>query len=136
VNVHLRYAIYGLVFGFALSRIGFGDFGEVHKMFVFDDLRLFLTFMGGVAATGLGFLAFTRMSQLPRRSLHPGSVVGGVLFGAGWAISGACPAIGLVQLGQGYVTALVTLGGMLIGIAIYKPLHRRFFGWDIDACGM
>jgi uncharacterized membrane protein YedE/YeeE len=136
MNLHVRYGIYGLIFGFALSRIGFGDFAEVHAMFTFSDLRLFLTFCGGVAVTMMGFLALGQMSKIPRRALHPGSVAGGVLFGAGWALTGACPSIVLVQLGQGYVTSLATLAGVLIGVAIYKPLHRRFLPWEIDSCAM
>lgn len=136
MKAHLRFAIYGLLFGFALSRIGFGDFGEVHAMFTFADLRLFLTFCGGVALSMVGFLALTRMSQIPRRTLHPGSVAGGVLFGAGWALTGACPSIVLVQLGQGYVSAFATLAGVLIGTALYKPLHRRYLPWEIESCAM
>jgi hypothetical protein len=124
------------VFGFALSRIGFGDFSEVHAMFVFSDLRLLLTFAGGVGVSMVGFVMFTKMSQIPRRALHPGSVAGGVLFGAGWALTGACPSIVLVQLGQGYVPALATLVGVLVGVAIYRPLHRRFLPWEMDSCAM
>jgi uncharacterized protein len=135
-GLHVRYGIYGLVFGFALSRIGFGDFAEVHAMFVFSDLRLLLTFAGGVAVTMVGFLLVARMSQIPRRTLNPGSVAGGVLFGIGWAITGACPSIVLVQLGQGYLPALATLVGVLVGVSIYKPLHRRYLPWDIDSCAM
>jgi uncharacterized membrane protein YedE/YeeE len=134
--IHLRYAVYGLVFGFGLSRIGFGDFAEVHAMFVFDDLRLFLAFAGGVALTMVGFVALARMSAMPRRHLHPGSVLGGVLFGAGWAITGACPSIVLVQLGGGHVSALATLAGVLAGVAAYAPVHRRWLPWQLDSCSV
>jgi len=136
LKLHLRYAVYGLVFGFALSRIGFGDFAEVHKMFVFEDLRLLLAFAGGVAASMVGFLTLTRWATIPRRTMNPGSVVGGMLFGAGWAITGACPSIVLVQLGQGYVPALATLAGVTIGVVIYRPIHRRYLPWEIESCAM
>jgi len=135
-RLHIRYALYGLVFGFGLSRIGFGDFAEVHRMFTFADLRLFLTFCAGVAASMVGFLALTKMSTIPRRTFQPGSVIGGALFGAGWALTGACPSIVLVQLGQGYVSSLATLFGVLVGIVIYKPLHRRYLPWEFESCSM
>ena len=45
-------------------------------------------------------------------------------------------AIVLVQLGQGYVPALATLVGVLIGVALYRPLHRRFLPWELDSCAM
>jgi len=135
-GLHLRYALYGLVFGFGLSRIGFGDFAQVHAMFTFEDLRLLLTFAGGVALSMLGFLALTKLSSIPKRTLHPGSVVGGALFGAGWALTGACPSIVLVQLGQGYVSALATLVGVAIGVAAYAPIHRRYLPWEFDSCAV
>lgn len=135
-GLHVRYAIYGLVFGFALSRIGFGSFAEVHRMFVFEDLRLLLTFAGGVAVSMLGFVTLTKLAQLPRRTMHPGSIVGGVLFGAGWALTGACPSIVLVQLGQGHVSALATLAGVVLGVLAYRPLHRRVLPWELDSCAM
>jgi uncharacterized membrane protein YedE/YeeE len=134
MNAHVRFGIYGLVFGLTLSRIGFGDFAQVHGMFVFADLRLMLTFAGAVAVAFVGFFALTKLAEVPRRVLHPGSVFGGVLFGAGWAITGACPSIVLVQLGQGYVSGLATLAGVVAGVAIYRPFHQRFVPWEFDAC--
>jgi uncharacterized protein len=133
-GLHVRFGIYGLVFGLVLSRIGFGDFDQVHAMFVFSDLRLFLTFAGGVAVAMAGFMTLAKLKEIPRRALHPGSVIGGVLFGAGWALTGACPSIVLVQLGQGYTSALATLAGVLVGVALYRPIHRRFLPWELDAC--
>lgn len=135
-SAHLRYGAYGLVFGFGLSRIGFADFSEVHAMFVFDDLRLLLTFAGGVALTMVGFLALARLAAMPRRLLHPGTVAGGLLFGAGWAITGACPSIVLVQLGHGHASALATLAGVIAGVAAYAPLNRRWLAWPSDTCGV
>lgn len=133
-SIHIRYGIYGLIFGFALSRIGFGDFAEVHNMFVFADLRLLLAFAGGVALSMAGFLALARSSELPARPFHPGTVVGGALFGVGWAITGACPSIVLVQIGAGQLAALATLVGVAIGTMAYAPVHRRYFGWDMGSC--
>ena len=136
IGLHLRFAIYGLVFGFALARIGFGDFTEVHEMFVLEDFRLILTFGGGVAASMIGFVVLAKLSQIPRRRFNPGSVVGGGLFGVGWALTGSCPSIVLVQLGQGHVSALATLAGVIIGVALYRPLHHRYLPWELDSCSM
>lgn len=135
-SVHVRYGLYGLLFGFILSRMGFADFVEVHRMFVFDDLRLFLAFAVGVALSMAGFLLFSKLSKMPPRPLHPGTVIGGVLFGIGWAVTGACPAIVLVQLGEGQVAALATLVGLGVGVLVYPPIHRRYFRWDVGSCSM
>lgn len=118
-------AAFGLLLGFSLSHIGFGDFGEVHRMFTFADLRLVLTFGGAVALCAAGFALVSRRWQFIRRRVQTGSVVGGVLFGLGWALSGACPGIVLVQLGEGRLYALLTLGGIFAGTWLFGVTQRR-----------
>ncbi len=126
----------GLVFGYALSRVGFSSWGEVNRMFRFADLRLFLGFCGAVAILAVAW-AVIRRAQRPswmKRPLHPGSIPGGVLFGAGWALSGACPSIALVQLGEGRLAALVTLAGVFVGNFLYPLAHERWFRWSTRSC--
>lgn len=132
--VYGRAGFFGLALGYALSRIGFGSFAEVHGMFIFASLRLLFTFMGAVAAMVLGFRLLTRRAR-PQADTHRGTVIGGILFGLGWALTGACPAIALVQLGQGYVPALVTTVGITLGTWMYTPIHARFFDWNTTPCG-
>jgi uncharacterized membrane protein YedE/YeeE len=127
-------ALFGFLLGFSLDRIGFSDWGEVHRMFLFADLRLFLTFATGVTLTMIGFFALFRGEPMPRRAIHRGTIPGGVLFGVGWALTGACPGIILVQLGEGQLPGLVTLAGVLAGTALYPRLHARFFRWDPGSC--
>ncbi len=135
-GVHLKFAGLGLLLGYSLSRIGFADYGEVHRMFTFADLRLFLTFCAAVVASAAGFFVFRRLTQgWASTRLHPGIVPGGMIFGLGWALSGACPAIVLVQLGEGRVLALVTLLAIMLGNWIYGRIHRRFFRWETGSCG-
>lgn len=129
-----RTAVVGLILGFSLSWMGFADWGEVHRMFTFADLRLFLTFVCGVALTGVGFAVLARRRALAPKPLHRGTVAGAVLFGVGWALTGACPGAALVQLGEGQLAALVTLAGICAGTLLYRPIHARFFGWDRGEC--
>jgi len=117
---------FGLLLGFSLSHIGFGDFGEVHRMFTFADLRLVLTFGGAVALCAAGFATLTRRWQFVRRRVQPASIAGGVVFGLGWALAGACPGIVLVQLGEGQLQALLTLGGILGGTWLFGVVQRRW----------
>ena len=132
----LAVGLVGLVFGFALSRIGFSDWGEVHRMFTFEELRLTLTFGGAVALIFVGLrLMPKRAGTLPRRIFHRGVVPGSILFGAGWALSGACPSIALVQLGEGMLPAVFTLAGVFVGTALYRFVHRRFLRFDDGTCG-
>jgi uncharacterized membrane protein YedE/YeeE len=127
-------AVLGLGLGAGLSFIGFADFEQVHRMFLFEDLRLFLTFMGAVACSAVGFWLMRRARVLPPRPMNARVVPGGMLFGAGWALCGACPGIVLVQLGEGRPYALITLLGLLGGNAVYGWVERRKVDWDAAAC--
>jgi hypothetical protein len=132
----LRFALPAFMFGVAIHFIGFGDFAEVHRMFSLEDPRLILTFAVAVAVTGLAIhVARPReRKQLGRGKLHPGIIPGAVLFGIGWALTGACPGVVMVQIGEGQLLALVTLVGVLAGNLIYGRVHRRFLRWDTGSC--
>lgn len=113
--------VMGTALGFSLSMMGFTSFDEVHAMFTLTDLRLFLTFAVGVVILGLAFTAIRKTStpSWPPRPVHRGTLLGGVLFGLGWALSGACPGVVLAQLGEGKGYALITWAGVLAGNALY-----------------
>jgi len=52
-------------------------------------------------------------------------LVGGMIFGTGWAVSGTCPGPVAAQLGRGQLAALFTLGGIFCGVALFGYLKRR-----------
>ena len=131
---HLGFGFFGLALGYFLVRIGFSDFGAVHRMFALSEFRLLFTFAGAVALSMVGFAVFARGHQLPHKPIHNGTIVGGILFGIGWAITGACPSIALVQLGKGHLPAAATVIGILFGAWAYKKVHAQFFRWDTGAC--
>lgn len=126
----------GLLLGFALSRIGFSSWDEVHAMFTFSSLRMFLAFCLAAAILMITWkiIARTTGATWSPRLIHKGTVVGGILFGVGWAISGACPSIALVQLGEAQLGAGVTLLGMFAGNYLYSVVHERYFRWSTRNC--
>jgi uncharacterized membrane protein YedE/YeeE len=114
----------GTALGFTVGRLGFADFGQLHQMLLFRDLRLFLAFC---LAAGLSIALFAALrGALPRSPdcFERGTIPGAVLFGIGWAITGACPGVVLVQLGQGIPAAGVTLVGVLIGIFLQSRFTK------------
>jgi uncharacterized membrane protein YedE/YeeE len=130
-----RGAPFGFGMGFALAMIGFADFNEVNRMFTLRDLRMLFTFAGGVAVAAIGFLVVVRTR--PRREpIHKGVVPGSVLFGIGWAISGGCPVIPLVQLGSGYLPALVTIAGLVAGMRLFRIVNGRWLRIDGGSCSV
>ncbi|QNP71601.1 YeeE/YedE family protein [Streptomyces roseirectus] len=108
----------GLALGFTVTRIGFGDYAELNRMFTFQDLRMFFSFLGAVGIIVIAF-ALLRVRRDAQR-VHAGVVPGAVLFGIGWAISGGCPAIPIVQLAGGYLPAVITLAGIVVGVRLAR----------------
>ncbi|MCX4641410.1 MULTISPECIES: YeeE/YedE thiosulfate transporter family protein [unclassified Streptomyces] len=126
--------ITGLALGYTVSRIGFGDYAELNRMFTFQDLRMFFSFAGAVGIIVCAF-ALLRIRRTPGR-IHAGVIPGAVLFGTGWAISGGCPAIPIIQVASGYVPALVTIVGVIVGIRLCRWANARYFHLDRGSCGL
>lgn len=124
----------GLALGYTVTNIGFGDYAELNRMFTFQDLRMFFAFAGAVAIIVVVF-ALLRVRRIPGR-VHAGVVPGAVLFGAGWAISGGCPAIPIIQVASGYLPALVTIAGVAVGIWLCSWANARYFHLDRGTCGL
>jgi len=126
--------ISGLGLGFTLSNIGFVDYAELNRMFTFQDLRMLWSFAGAVVIIACVF-AVLRVRRAPGR-IHAGVIPGAVLFGIGWAISGGCPAIPIAQLAGGYLPALVTLVGVVVGVRLCRWASARYFPLDRGSCGL
>lgn len=126
--------IAGLALGYTVANIGFGDYAELNRMFTFQDLRMLLAFAGAVAIIVMIF-ALLRVRRTPGR-IHAGVIPGAALFGTGWAISGGCPAIPIVQVGSGYLPALVTIAGITVGIQLCGWANARYFHLDRGSCGL
>lgn len=139
---YLSVALFGLALGVLLSAAGLSDWGEVHRMFslgagasgpLLGELRLVLAFCGAVVLSIVGFRVLAARDELPSKPIRKGTVPGAILFGAGWALIGACPGAALVQLGEGKLGALVSLSGMLAGAWLHDALRKRL-GWARHSC--
>ncbi len=126
----LKLLVLGSLLGFSLSRIGFTSWDEVSAMFTFRDLRMFLAFAVGVGLLTGAFAIVQRRAPRPwpGRPIHRGTLLGGVIFGLGWAISGACPGVLLAQIGEGRLYALFALAGVALGNWGYGALLERRLG--------
>lgn len=134
-KIVIYYSIMGMLFGIILTKIGFADYDELFKMFSFTDFRMLFSFAGGVTLAMVVLLLFRRQLPSQKKLSHPGIVPGSILFGVGWAICGACPSVVFLQLGQGKLSALMTIFGMYVGIYLYKKIHARYLLWDTGTCG-
>ncbi len=126
--------IAGLALGFTVTNIGFGDYAQLNRMFTFQDLRMFLAFAGAVMII-IPIFAILRVRRTPTR-IHAGVIPGAILFGTGWAISGGCPAIPIIQVASGYLPALITIVGVGVGIRLCRWANTRYFQLDTGSCGL
>ncbi|MBO0855514.1 MAG: YeeE/YedE family protein [Nocardia sp.] len=122
----------GVGLGYTVSNIGFADYGELNRMFTFQDLRMTLAFAGAVAILVCAF-AILRVRRTPGR-IHAGVIPGAVMFGAGWAISGGCPAIPIVQVAGGYLPAVITIAGIAVGMRLCRLVNSRYLRLDTGSC--
>ena len=63
---------------------------------------------------------------IPTKVYHHGIIFGGLIFGFGWALTGACPGPLYAQVGSGYVVILVTFISALFGTWTYAKFRHYF----------
>ncbi len=139
-RTYIGKALFGLLLGVVVTRIGFGDYEELNKMFTFGNLkfgmgpmRMFLSFAGGVGLATVAFQTFLKHKNTPPK-IHRGVIPGAIMFGTGWALSGGCPSIPIIQVASGYLPAGVTIIGALTGIYLCRQANSRWFHFDSGSC--
>jgi len=127
------YVCFGTAFGFVLSRSGAADYDFIQGMFLLENFQLYGIIGSAVAVTAPGLWLLKRAGRtasgrplrVTPKPRHPGNVLGGLLFGVGWSITGMCPGPILVNLGEGKLYALGALAGVLTGAALFGELYPR-----------
>jgi uncharacterized membrane protein YedE/YeeE len=126
--------MFGIGFGFVLSRVGATSHDAISGMFMLQDLRLAGVMVIAIGVSALGF-ALVRKFRLTSLNGAPIELVakpfnrwlalGSLMFGVGWSLSGACPGTALAQVGEGRLSALATLGGILLASFLVETAARR-----------
>lgn len=125
---------FGLIFGFALSRVGASDFNLIFDMFVLDNLKLPGVMLTAIIVGFIGMRLLARQKagtrsgeplKISEKKLGKWGLAGALLFGLGWGMSGACPGTVLAQLGEGKLLGFATFAGMILGTYIYALLKER-----------
>jgi uncharacterized membrane protein YedE/YeeE len=133
----LLYGLFGVAFGWVLSRSGAADYDYIQGMFLLESFQLYGIIGTAVLVTAPGLwllkrrrrTAFGAPLRVKPKPRHPGNVAGGVLFGVGWSITGMCPGPILVNVGEGKLYALGALAGALVGASLFGVLYERFPSW-------
>lgn len=126
-RLHLTCALFGLAFGAVFAAAGFNQYDVIHRMLLLEDAGGFLT-MGSAVGTAMLLLWWLERRRwqttiggplaLRRWNVERKHFWGGIVFGTGWAITGACPGTASTTLGAGSVMGIVLVIGMIAGIAL------------------
>jgi uncharacterized membrane protein YedE/YeeE len=63
--------------------------------------------------------------SFPTKHFHKGQIFGGLLFGFGWAMTGACPGPLFAQIGAGFTVVIVGLLSAIAGTWVYGSLQNK-----------
>ncbi|MDQ3328778.1 MAG: hypothetical protein M3506_09685 [Chloroflexota bacterium] len=126
--------LFGIAFGFLFAAAGFNQYVVVHATLLLEYLDPFFV-MGSSVATSMVILWFLERRgwttplggalTLRRWPVERKHVYGGMVFGTGWAIVGACPGTVSTMLAAGSVLGVVPLAGLLAGILLRDRVVER-----------
>ena len=134
--MRLRFLALGTLFGFVLSRSGAADYNYIQGMFLFERFQLYGIIGAAVVLTAPGLWLIQRWGRtasgatvlVELKPMTRGTVVGSVIFGAGWSITGMCPGPILVNIGEGKLYALAALAGALTGAWLFGGFYSQWQG--------
>lgn len=118
----------GAFFGFFLERAGFSSSRKMTGVFYFEDMAVIkvmvtavLTALLGLSlCIGLGWLRPDQLFYMP--TVYGAHIVGGLIFGVGFAVGGWCPGTAAAGLGAGKLDALIFLAGAGLGSILFNEL--------------
>ena len=131
---HWAALVLGIYFGAVLFKSEVVRWERINKMFLFEEAHMYVIIVVAIVAGGVSMLLIKRTEarsvtgqpiDTEYEPFHRGIVVGGLVFGVGWAITAACPGPIYAQIGSGEFAAVATLAGALGGMYLYAVLRPR-----------
>jgi uncharacterized membrane protein YedE/YeeE len=130
----VKYLIAGLIFGIILIKSEVINWFRIQEMFRLQSFHMY-----GVLGTAVitGIISVWLIKRLKIKTiygepiqLHPkrfskGQVIGGLLFGAGWAFTGACPGPLFAQFGSGATVISITILSAIAGTWVYGLVREK-----------
>jgi uncharacterized protein len=120
---------FGIIFGFLLQKGGATKYNVIIGQLLLEDFTV-LKIMLTAAVTGMIGIYFMKSMGWVKLYPKPGSVgmsvIGGLIFGVGFAVLGYCPGTIAGAVGNGYLDALVGgLIGIIVGAGLYASLYPK-----------
>jgi uncharacterized protein len=121
--------ITGVLFGFLLQKGRVLRFEKQINAMRLKDMTIFKFMLSAIVVGLIGILAMhqTGYISLSHKPMNLGALlIGGVLFGSGWALMGFCPGTSVGALGEGRWHGLFAIVGMIAGAALFTRLFPLF----------
>ncbi len=132
---NIKFLILGIIFGIILSKAEIISWYRIYEMFKFQSFHMYGV-IGSAVITGMIVFYFFNKGIIksyigeqiiiaPKKKGFSRNILGGIIFGFGWALAGACPGPMFILLGRGIVTIAIVLFGGLIGTTLYHVLKSK-----------
>lgn len=130
-----RYIFVGILLGFTLYKTEAVSWFRIFEMFHFQSFHMY-GIIGTAVVAGILIVQFIRRYHLksvegkeivipPKNKTYPRYIIGGFIFGLGWALAGICPAPMFILLGSGYTVLILFLASAMFGTYFYGVMRKR-----------
>jgi uncharacterized membrane protein YedE/YeeE len=131
----LKFFLVGILFGIVMSKAEIISWYRIYEMFKFQSFHMY-GIIGSAVILGIIMMTFFRRKVIktfegkdiivpPKKPGIYRNLFGGILFGLGWGLAGACPGPMFVLLGQGVVAILVVIFGATFGAFLYGVFKEK-----------
>lgn len=131
----IKFILAGVLFGIIMSKSEAISWYRIQEMFRFQSFHMY-GMIGTAVVLGSFAVFIIKKFKLPdytgkpitfqdKEKSLPRYLIGGIIFGLGWALTGACPGPMFVNLGYGYLGMLIVIIGALFGTYSYGLIKNK-----------
>jgi len=131
----LKYLLVGMFFGIVLVKSEAVSWYRIYEMFKFQSFHMYgiigSAVLLGVIAVALIKLMGLRSIEGQKINIRPKDkgfvryLLGGSIFGLGWALAGACPGPMYILVGTGVFSMLIVIGAAILGTFVYGLIRKK-----------
>ncbi len=131
---NLKFLFFGIIFGIILTKSEVISWFRIQEMFRFQAFHMYGIIGSAIVVAAISLLIMKRLNVrtsdgeeiiYPVKPYHKGVIFGGMIFGFGWALTGACPGPLYALIGNGYTVFIVTLFFAIVGAWVYGFFKER-----------
>jgi uncharacterized membrane protein YedE/YeeE len=130
----LKYTAVGIVLGIVFVKAEIISWFRIQEMFRLQSFHMYGVIGSAVAVSALSVWLIKRFGiralsgekiEFHKKQYHKGQIIGGLIFGSGWALTGACPGPLFAQIGTGAFVAAVMILSAVAGTWVYGLLRDK-----------